>query len=541
VNGRRLVAAAALICGLAAVPVWAEDRALLVGIDHYEDSRVPATPGAVLDAKGLAEVVHDRFGFPQASIKLLLDKDASADRIVQELQSWLIAGSQPGDRVFFFYAGHGSQLPDDNGDEEDGTDETLAPFDVQPTTGGHEIRDDAIGGLIAQLSGRRAVLIFDSCHSGTITRGLPTDGELPQGGGARYLPPPQEFQKIWETGGGYRTRGEAPSYVLSAVPGGGKSFLADSRKLGRLSGIVAISAAGPGGLAYPIKIGGQYRGALSYLIQEIYTDANFSRSLFDDIGQKVVTTTGGAVKGVAQDAVTGGHVSLGTAATSLGQGITLGALETTVDAGMKRLRQSGQLQGSQQPWFEVISEHPLIEAPLFGTWEQAPAVALSNPVADQRVKLSAVDNRTVFTRGEKLVFDVTSDRPGYLYLLVFSEGKVATCIYPNPDDPDNAIAAGTKRLPASARYVFPVQEPFGRDVVVALVSQERKHLCEKVTYTWDEVFARAELSSVQEDLHRRSQRGVGVQSVAGVPLSQGERWQAAALVVETRPAPGDRP
>jgi len=253
-------ALAAALCLSAAAAAKAEDRALLVGIDHYQDSRVPATPGAALDARSLAQVARERFGFAPGSIELLVDKDATAERILHEFQTWLIAGTRPGDRVFFFYAGHGSQLPDDNGDEEDGFDETLAPYDVRPETGEHEIRDDAIGGLIAQLSGRRAVLVFDSCHSGTITRGLPVDGDLPQGGGARYLPRPDEFRKIWQTGGDYRTRGGPPSYLLSSLPGGGKSFLDDSRKLGHLSGIVAISAAGPGGLAFPIRIDGQYRG-----------------------------------------------------------------------------------------------------------------------------------------------------------------------------------------------------------------------------------------------------------------------------------------
>jgi uncharacterized caspase-like protein len=218
VKAGRLGVAALLLCALVGtVPVHAGDRALLVGIDHYEDSRVPATPGAVLDARSLADVVRDRFGFPAGSVKLLIDQEATSERIVQELQSWLIAGTQPGDRVFFFYAGHGSQLADDNGDEEDGKDETLAPYDVRPATGEHEIRDDALNGVIAQLSGRRAVLVFDSCHSGTVTRGIPTDGELPQGGGTRFLPPPDEFRKIWQAGGEFRMRGEPPGYVLTAA------------------------------------------------------------------------------------------------------------------------------------------------------------------------------------------------------------------------------------------------------------------------------------------------------------------------------------
>jgi hypothetical protein len=83
--------------------------------------------------------------------------------------------------VIFFYAGHGFQAPDDNGDEEDNEDEVITPYDVAfKAVGGKVvltdentfIRDDKFNDFIARLSGRRAVLMFDSCHSGTISRGI---------------------------------------------------------------------------------------------------------------------------------------------------------------------------------------------------------------------------------------------------------------------------------------------------------------------------------------------------------------------------------
>ena len=84
------------------------------------------------------------YGFPESSIKLLLNADATAQNIEESFQSWLIDSTGPGDRVFFSYAGHGSQLEDDNGDEEDGFDETLAPYDVDPMSGANQIRDHPI-------------------------------------------------------------------------------------------------------------------------------------------------------------------------------------------------------------------------------------------------------------------------------------------------------------------------------------------------------------------------------------------------------------
>src|SRR5215475_11220184 len=123
---------------------WAKDRALLVGIDtyKYKAAGVPDTPGCVQDAKTMKEILTSRFNFSEGSIHQLLNSEATSARIKEELQSWLIKGTEPGDRVFFLYSGHGSQLPDDNGDEKDGLDETVAPYDVNPETGSGEIRDD---------------------------------------------------------------------------------------------------------------------------------------------------------------------------------------------------------------------------------------------------------------------------------------------------------------------------------------------------------------------------------------------------------------
>ena len=147
---------------LAAVAVVeGADRALFVGLDVYRDERVPPTPGGAADARAMAAAARKIFDFPEDAVRLLIDEQATSERIVEEFESWLIEGTEVGDRVFFHYAGHGSQLPDDNGDEDDQWDETLAPFDVDPMTGEGQIRDDVIDSLIARLSGRRAVLVFE--------------------------------------------------------------------------------------------------------------------------------------------------------------------------------------------------------------------------------------------------------------------------------------------------------------------------------------------------------------------------------------------
>jgi len=539
---RKALTAAATMVLLAASVAVAADRALSVGIDRYADPRVPDTPGGAADARALAGTMRDRFGFAAESIKLLIDDQATTARILAEFEAWLIDDTGPGDRVFFHYAGHGSQLGDDDGDEDDRWDETLAPFDVDPETGANQIRDDVVDGLIARLSGRRAVLIFDSCHSGTVTRGRPKLEAFPRGGGARYLPRPDQFREIWKRGSGYRTRSGRTRYVLTAPESKGRpGVIDDPRRIGRLSGIVAISAAAPGQLAYPIEVDGQFRGALSYLFQEIYSASEFSRGLFSNIKDKSLQYVGSTLDHAAHSAASGSTSGLGKKTwQDIRYGVTVAALESTLDAGMKRLQGSGRLEGQQEPWFEVISEYPIADQPLFGEWQQAAAVAVTNPVSRLRIGIRTVGDKTVFRSGEQIGFEVTTDRGGFLYLLVFSEQQRASCIFPNPGDPDNRIAAGTVRLPAGRDYVFPAEAPFGRDVVVALVSESPLALCEKVYYRWDEIYHRVNLSSAHQALR---QRAIGVRPTGsaspgawGQPEKGGQlSWQAASLIVETVP------
>ena len=86
-----------------------------------------------------------------------------------------------GNHVVIYMSGHGTQIPDDNGDEDDGFDEAFLPIDAIPPPAGAErfdmtnvIRDDRIGELIDALRARGAHiwLVVDSCHSGTISRAM---------------------------------------------------------------------------------------------------------------------------------------------------------------------------------------------------------------------------------------------------------------------------------------------------------------------------------------------------------------------------------
>jgi len=154
-------------------PAWAEDRALLIGINTYQNFN--PLSAAVNDVRLMKTVARKVWGFGPGQIKVLTDQRATAGNIRDALLEWLTLGTAPGDRVLLYYSGHGVCVPDDTGDEPDGRDEALAAYDAQPA--GHlrfrnVITDDELRRFFADLNDREVMVIADSCYSGTVTRAL---------------------------------------------------------------------------------------------------------------------------------------------------------------------------------------------------------------------------------------------------------------------------------------------------------------------------------------------------------------------------------
>src|SRR5262245_46987353 len=462
---------------------YASDRALIVGVEKYRDPRVPDTPGCEADPRAMEQFIQSVYKFTE--VKVLINEEATASNIERWLRSWLIGGTQPVDRVFFFYAAHGSQIADDNGDETDGKDETLAPYDVSPRSGANIIRDDLFDEMIGKLSGRRAALIFDSCHSGTISRGVPKLKNFARGGGVRYLPTPEQFAELEATpsrdvgGAGYVVQGSTGRDLVV------EDEFIEPQRFSAISGAVIISAAGDRQLVYPFLVNGRYRGALSYvLIESLERNQPRLRDLAENTRRQI-----------------------------------------------RQLQITGRLEGNQQPVFTITNNALLDDKPLFATWEETPIIALSNRLSPIKIQLRDRENKSAYRIGEKITYDVTTDAPGYLYLIVFSRQNVAACIFPSSQDTDNLVAPGAIRIPRSDAYEFPIREPAGRDVVVALLSRQKLDLGEKVEYTWSEVFERLNLKLLQDEVSKYAQRGFNVKKTeAG--LGAGD-WQATFLILET--------
>lgn len=165
----------------------AEKRALLIGIGAYPDVDYgwPSIHGDNDIAFAKSMLLTN--GFKTAKIDTHRNEQATYQAINKAFQT-LIATAQNGDLVYVHFSGHGQQITDLDGDEEDGYDETWVAYDAlmesTPTYHGeHHITDDQLNGWLQQLhkkvgAGGQIIVVSDACHSGTSTRDLNEPAEV---------------------------------------------------------------------------------------------------------------------------------------------------------------------------------------------------------------------------------------------------------------------------------------------------------------------------------------------------------------------------
>lgn len=177
----------------AAVPE-APKFALMIGINEYKvypSFKVPNLRGTNNDVELMRSLLVNTYGFKYekdsatSPIKVLLNADATQQGIRDAFRAHIIENAKKyketakvdakdGATVVFYYSGHGAKLEDDNGDENDGIDETIMPHDTtRDRKNNKDIRDDEFDVWFTELKKYTAniTFIFDSCHSGTVTRG----------------------------------------------------------------------------------------------------------------------------------------------------------------------------------------------------------------------------------------------------------------------------------------------------------------------------------------------------------------------------------
>jgi hypothetical protein len=154
-------------------------QALCIGINDYPGTDSDLS-GCVNDAHDWKQTLESR-GF---DVSTLLDAQATKAAMSTAIAD-LIKDARSGDTLAITYSGHGTWVPDSSDDETDGRDEALCPHDIR--TAGPLLDDDLHDLLRQRQVGVRILLLSDSCHSGTVTRGDDSDldADSPR---ARYLP-----------------------------------------------------------------------------------------------------------------------------------------------------------------------------------------------------------------------------------------------------------------------------------------------------------------------------------------------------------------
>ena len=204
--------------------------ALIIGLSNYpaESGWLPINGGN--DIEILKGTLQKR-GFKKKNIIAIGDANATASgirRAVGQLERRVKRGSF----VVVSYSGHGQQMYDDNQDELDGKDESLAPYDSKPVQGAYQgsahLRDDDLFQLLQPLRRKlgpegQLLVLADACHSGTVSRNLADSiSNAPVRGTAKVFGAPREGLKptdIEETfmDIGLDDKGLAPQFTISAT------------------------------------------------------------------------------------------------------------------------------------------------------------------------------------------------------------------------------------------------------------------------------------------------------------------------------------
>jgi hypothetical protein len=173
---------------LVALPALArENHALLIGVNEYPNlAERWWLRGPGNDVQLVAEYLTTDAPVPflAENITILSDGvDGAPDptlAAIRQAFADLTARVEPGDFVYLHFSGHGTQAPAlDPATELDGLDELFLPADIgkwsnQVGAVENALVDDEIGQLIDGLRAKGVDVwaVFDSCHSGTVTRSL---------------------------------------------------------------------------------------------------------------------------------------------------------------------------------------------------------------------------------------------------------------------------------------------------------------------------------------------------------------------------------
>jgi len=158
----------------------AKATSIHIGLNSVDPRHYAGWSGDLLacefDAKDMAAIAQAA----GMTSTLLLTTEATRANVLKAVRA-ASSTLKAGDLLFVSYSGHGGQIDDVSGDEEDKKDETWCLYD------GELIDDEVFLELSRIAAGVRVLVLSDSCHSGTVVRARVPEGTT--SGRSKMMPP----------------------------------------------------------------------------------------------------------------------------------------------------------------------------------------------------------------------------------------------------------------------------------------------------------------------------------------------------------------
>lgn len=299
--------------------------ALLIGISTYPNNQSKNQLWSNLKSDNDIELLQKtlpKHGFSADNIFTLLNERVTPSGIGEAIDD-LCQKLNNGDVVILHFSGHGQQITDLDGAEYDLLDEAFVCYNA-PTEyyngykGEDHLSDDEINILISKIrkklgSTGHLLVLFDSCHSGNMSRG---GGNLNARGGEGKIVFPDSVVK---------------ALAIEKQPLGSSDWISSQEDESNLASYCAISGCLPSELNYQVfdKSNTEY-GSLTYAFCEVMRQPGVEKMNYQDVSLRI--------KQIIQNKVSENNNSQ----------------HPTVEGNLSTLFLSGQALGIK-PYFEIFS------------------------------------------------------------------------------------------------------------------------------------------------------------------------------------------
>lgn len=155
--------------------------ALLIGISDYPHTGAKGASWSQIHGANDVNLLSPTLLRQGFSVTELLD-DKATGKAIRSALTGLVNDTKRGDIVYIHFSGHGQPYEDISGDEADGWDEAIVPYDAQSVfcnryKGENHIIDDELEKFANRIrlkagSAGFVYVVLDACHMGGASRGV---------------------------------------------------------------------------------------------------------------------------------------------------------------------------------------------------------------------------------------------------------------------------------------------------------------------------------------------------------------------------------